>query len=129
VPLFFLCPCLHFYFSCHLPIHSFINLHIKQSVHLSIHPLTGESNFYSFFHFFLPLSLFLSFPLPSVFYSDIFFVRPLCSILCFSFPITPYLSLFSSSTSPLIRHVENAVKTYRDWVLKTPSTVNRGTEC
>ena len=73
VPLFFLCPCLHFYFSCHLPIHSFINLHIKQSVHLSIHPLTGESNFYSFFHFFLPLYLFLSFPLPSVFYSDTFF--------------------------------------------------------
>jgi len=102
VPLFFRCPFLHFYFSCHLPIHSvihsFINPNIKLSVHLSIHPLTGESNFYSFFYFFLPLSSFLSFPLSSVFYSDIVLLSVLFVLSLFQFSnySAPFpLSLFN----------------------------------
>lgn len=117
-PLFFRCPFLHFYFSYHLPIHSSINPHIKLSVHLSIGPLTGESNFHSFF---ISSSPFLYFFL---FLCRLYFILiSLCcpSSLFFSlFQSSSYslLFLFSSSTSPLIRHVESPIKTYRDWILE-----------
>jgi hypothetical protein len=119
VPLFFRCPFLHFSFSYHLPIHSFINPHIRLSVHLSIRPLTGVSNFHSFF---ISSSLFLyffRFLCRLILFWYLRIVRPLCSFLCFSLPVTPYLFLFSTSISPLIRHVKTPIKHIDTGSLKT----------